>query len=386
MPRIKIEKLIFGGQGFARIGGKACFIWGVVPGDEVEVEIKKEKKNFVEAELKEVISPSQIRIEPKEDHYLACSPWQIIDWSEENKWKEIIAEEVFSRTGKIELNPNIYFTNQEFNYRNKMTFRVFSKKDGSRSLAFYGRESHSFCPAIKCELATKEINNQMTDIVSWLNDKNEEVDNVLIRSNSQGQVMAGAFLGRKQIKHWGEEFLQEKIFNVGLTYGLGSFFQVNVPVFTEVLFDIKKYLNKDDEIIDYYSGVGAISLPLFTKFKSAVLVEDNKEAVKFAKINILNNKIKNCLAVKGTIAGNLDYITENKVVILDPPRAGLEKKVLRKLINTKPRKIIYLSCDLATQARDLANLKDFYKISFSQLYNFFPRTPHIESLLVLEKK
>jgi len=130
--------------------------------------------------------------------------------------------------------------------------------------------------------------------------------------------------------------------------------------------------------------VGAIALPLAKKVKSAVLVESNEEAVGFAKENVKLNKLKNCKVVFSPTEKALDYIEKGKTIIFDPPRAGLHQKIIDRILEIKPKKIVYLSCNIATQARDLNLLSKGYKVKSIKLYNFFPRTPHIEGLAVLE--
>ncbi|MFZ2189463.1 MAG: methyltransferase, partial [Candidatus Magasanikiibacteriota bacterium] len=150
--------------------------------------------------------------------------------------------------------------------------------------------------------------------------------------------------------------------------------------------DIGKFLDKAKSVVDFYSGVGAIALPLHDKYKSAVLVESNEEAVEYAKENIILNKINNCEAQLSPAEKIVDLITKDKIIIFDPPRAGLHEDVVKQVLATLPERIIYLSCNLSTQARDIKLLSEKYQVKFLKLYNFFPRTPHVEGLCVLELK
>jgi 23S rRNA (uracil1939-C5)-methyltransferase len=145
-------------------------------------------------------------------------------------------------------------------------------------------------------------------------------------------------------------------------------------------------VDDDSLVVDYYSGVGVIGLSLANRVQKLALVESDDNAINLALQNIQNNKIADCQVKKGNAEELLDSITRSRTVIFDPPRAGLDDMIIRRILDQKPIKIIYLSCDPATQARDCAKLKEFYKVKFIRLYNFFPRTPHVEALWVLELK
>ncbi len=210
------------------------------------------------------------------------------------------------------------------------------------------------------------------------------------------------------LHHEGQNFLEEEILGRKLRYGLFSFFQVNVPVFAKVLTDIADFVADDADkldILDLYCGTGAIGIylaSLTSKFRCPTskdaqmsdikttpcisFVDNNEESVRFAQENIELNGLKNCEAVCASTEKALDLIVPNQLLILDPPRSGLHKKVIEKILEVKPKKIIYLSCNISTQARDLAFLTKNYKLETINLYNFFPRTPHIEGLAILERK
>ncbi len=421
---IKIEKLVFGGQGLGRVDNKAVFVWNALPGEEVEVELIKDKPNFAEGIARKIIKKSSDRLEPQEDHYLACSPWQIISFVKENEWKVEIAKETFKKFGSFEWPKlNIISDNNEFGYRNKMEYS-FIKYEGKISLAFFERESRRHIPIKICELARPEINKVALELLVWINKNNISLDSLksmIVRCNQKGEVIVGLFLkDRLQFKNYpelktnfiglnifystqqspvsvptavlykvGQDFLEEELFGVKLCYGLFSFFQINIPIFKKALEDIKRFIDPDDNIIDYYSGVGAIGLSVSNvgaNCYSSTLIESNPEAVEYAKINIKLNGLVNCEAICAPSEKMVDLIAADKTIIFDPPRAGLDKKVIERVNKTKPAKIIYLSCDLATQARDIGLLKENYNINFLKLYNFFPRTAHIEGLVVLQIK
>lgn len=408
--KIKIEKLVFGGQGLGRVDNKVVFVWNALPGEEVVFDYTTQKKNFAEGVAREILISSPDRVVAKEDHFLSCSAWQILSWEKELQYKKELAKEIYKKNGDIIISDlEIVSDDQQYNYRNKIEYH-FVEKDGQISLAIFLPESHEVVPVAECELARPELNVVAQDILVWLQTEKISVQNlqkIILRCNQTGQVLVGLFLKKKfnfinypELKNnlvgfslWqksfrddliytvGQDYLEEKVGDVKLRFGLSSFFQINVPVFYQALLDIKKFVNSEDKIIDYYAGVGAIGLSVGAQ----ELVESNREAVEYAKINITLNKIK-AEAVCSSSERMIDLIATDKTIILDPPRAGLDKLVIEKILTEKPLKIIYMSCNLATQARDLGLLKDAYNIKFAKLYNFFPRTPHFEGLVVLEVK
>jgi len=159
---------------------------------------------------------------------------------------------------------------------------------------------------------------------------------------------------------------------------------MHVPVFEKALERIREFV-KDEFVVDFYCGVGAISIALSDSVQGASLIESDAEAVKYAQENIRKNECKNFTVQSGVSEKFLDEIQKDRVIIMDPPRSGLHPKLVKRLCEVQPKRIVYLSCDIATQARDVALLLPHYQLISNELYNFFPRTPHSESLCVMEK-
>ncbi len=420
MPQVTIEKLVFGGQGLGRMGEKVCFIWGALPGETVDFQITKKKRDFIEGVTTKVIMPSFDRREPKECHYLSCSPWQIMNYAKENEWKKIIAVETYQRVAGVAPDEiALAFDEREYGYRNKIEYSFALTPEGAVSLSFFERGRHFRSPISPCQLATPAINTLAEKILLWIREEKipiRSLKSLIIRSNRGGETLAALFIkDRLTLKpplfesscrgfhiyysdhrspasiisdtlfSSGDDFLSEQIDAISVRYGLNSFFQVNTPLFEMALADIKNFV-VGEKSIDYFSGVGSIGLPLAAVGKEVTLIELNAEAVNFAKKNIQTNQLKNVQALLSPAEKALEYIIDSATIIVDPPRAGLDKKFVQAIVEKKPRRVIYLSCDLATQARDLKFLATHYKPVFWRLYNFFPRTPHIEGLIVLDPR
>lgn len=414
MPQIHIEKLIFGGQALGRLDGKTIFVWNALPGEDVEIEYISNKKNFAEAIATKIINPSPDRIEPKEAHFLATSPWDIMNYKTENEWKKQVAIETYGRNGGLILQENppmIEFDDNQYGYRNKIEFNLTKTQTGPISLSFLNRNSHDSILVENSLLAKPELNLIAKKILNWINENRfpfRSLQTITVKSNQKGQAIAALFINNKinfsnfpalddqfigfavyynsQVIHnEGQNYLEDKILGLPLAYSINSFFQVNVPMFEKALKDIAAFTDPKTELIDYYSGVGAISLPISKNRARSTLIDNNMEAIDFAKYNIKENKLLNCDAICTSSENMTKLIARDKLIILDPPRAGLDPKVTARLLASLPPRIIYLSCDLSTQARDIEHLSEQYKVAFLKLYNFFPRTPHIEGLCVLDR-
>lgn len=418
---LTIEKLVFGGQGFCHREGKNYFAWNALPGETVKARILKKRRAVYETLAEEILNPSADRRTPLEDHYLSCSPWQILSFEAENEWKKKIALETYARLAKIKNLNDLEIVsdpNATGGYRNKMEYSFKNTADGL-SLAFFQRDTHWKRAISPCRLAHPAINRAGVAILTWLRqEKFQEniLKSLVIRCNQNGRTLAGLFIHedlkipkgpaldenlagfqiyssnpetpaavpQKLLYSRGENHLEETIKNTRLRLGLFSFFQINPPLFDRVLEDVAAHLDPSQKLVDFYAGVGAIGLSLHGKYKECVLIEENQEAIGYADRNIGLNGYKNCQAKFSKSEELLGAIDKESVLIFDPPRAGLHPKIVEKILTENPPKIIYLSCNLSTHARDLELLSSRYQIRELKLYNFFPRTPHIEALSVLD--
>lgn len=415
MPTVRITKLVAGGQGLGELpDGRKIFVWGVLPGEEVEVEITREKKSFAEGVAVKVTEPSAERLEPREASYLAHSPWQIMTMVVENQAKIDILREQFTREHLETTHFPSEIISAEgdgYGYRNKMEY-VFAEHEGELTYALTQRASHDKIPVIVSALAMPSINDAARDLLVELRGLGASVrdlDSLVLRSNQSGDVVAVLYInhprykkltlpnslkglqvlfhnprnrsrrGAKLVQELGEKTLTDTLLGETFCYDAQSFFQVNVPVYERALEHIKEFV--DGPVVDMYAGVGSIGLTVAKEH--VTLVELEPASVIMAKRNAENFDAQ---VVESSTEQALEYITTDKTVIFDPPRAGLHAKVIGRCLSVKPPQIIYLSCDPATLARDLALLGDEYDIADVTVYNFFPRTPHIETLVVLDRK
>jgi len=409
--------LVYGGQGLGRLDNKVYFVWNALPGETVTVELIKTKKNFCEAIAKEILIGSPERIDPVEKHFLSCSPWQIMAPEVEDKYKIEIVRDVFRKNAHFELPKDLSIVSDVKNflhYRNKMEYS-FCLQDEKLSLGIFNRDTHEVVAVDECCLAMDIINKKAIEVLTLLQENNvlaQDLDHLVLRSDTNVECNADLYVQPKMQKElvdktvpkktWlrillskknvevettkSEIELSEKINDVTLFYNSEVFFQINFPIFKQAVDSIASFIPEKSDVVDCFSGVGAISLPLWRQIKKLTLIENQNQACELAEKNIEFNKIDNAEIITDSVENLKNIDLENKVLILDPPRAGLTKSMIQSILTGQPARIVYLSCDQATQARDLADLFGKYELEHFELFNFFSRTPHVESLAILTLK
>ena len=426
-----MEKIVGGGQAIGTLDdGRKAFVWGGLPKELVTIRVTKKKSHFVEGIVTEIIEKSPERITPKDENsYLSTSPWQIMPMSSEQSHKASLIEEAFllhniTLPEKIE----VFSDGVEFNYRNKVEFSWFGDKTDddekeTLDLAFFKRGGKGKVIVDGTSLAHPSIDKLAIEIRDLLRTKPivaRQLKTLLIRSDQQGNAVWQLYVKdkienlisedeakllsakggeiiysdpkspasriTKRLEKFGDTTLSDTILGVAFNYACEGFFQVNIPVYEKALSDMKAWINCNEKLLtlDLYSGVGTIGLTIGGD--DVTLVEINEHAVAEMQRNITKLNRPNAKAILAPSEKSLEYITDEQIVIVDPPRAGLHADVTNRLLETAPPRIIYLSCNPVTQARDVSLLQEKYEIVHHQGYNFFPRTPHIEHLVILDNK
>lgn len=414
MEEITIEKLVHGGQGLGTLAdGKRVFVWGALPGEKVNARIIKRKKSYAEAIVTDVIEPSPLRVAPREENYLATSPWQILPLDAENDYKQRIVHELFVQAHVTLPEFTIASAGNEWNYRNKMEYSFWGDDDGLH-LALHMRGSHNKHIVEGSALALPAVDAAANDIltqVKALNLRAGDLKTIIVRCSQDGKAAVALFVKSRRfpelhitdhvqgirvyhsdpkspasvptklLNEYGDCTLYDTLLGRSFTYDVDSFFQVNVPVFEKSLAAIQNY-GSTEQLVDMYAGVGSIGLSVAKN--EVTLVELDAATAAMARVNAESAAIT-AEVVEAPSERVLEYITPDKTLIFDPPRSGLHNDVIVQTLEAKPSKILYLSCNPATQARDVALLtEEVYKVTHFEGYNFFPHTPHIETLAVLE--
>lgn len=424
---VVLDTIVGGGQALGTLSdGKKVFVWGGLPGEKVLVAITKSKSRMAEGVVQDVIEASDERIDPVDpESYLSTSPWQIMTFEAEQHYKSALIEEAFELHDIVLPDPiDVYTDNRQYGYRNKIEFSFWFDTDTNKlSLAFYRRGTHGKMPIAHTSLAHPSISDSATIILDVLNAQGIEgraLKTLLIRTSASGEIAwqlyvkdekfpaddilkavhlhkltrgeviyshpkSPASVITKRLGSTSAASLTDTILEVPFSYATEGFFQINLPLYEQALKDMRQWIMPGTPVVDLYSGVGTIGLTIGGE--KVTLVEINEHAVGEMNRNIdALDRAGGARAVLAASEDALEYIDANATMIVDPPRAGLHEAVVNKLLETAPKRIIYLSCNPVTQARDVALLATKYGIRYHRGYNFFPRTPHIEHLVILDIK
>ncbi|MBR1748817.1 MAG: class I SAM-dependent RNA methyltransferase [Bacilli bacterium] len=396
---LEIEKLDYEGKGITRKDHKIIFIPRTLPNETIEASIVKEKRNYSIGKCQKVLKKSKLRLEsycPYASQCGGCS-YDIVSYKDSLKIKKNAIQELFQKNGISIDDVQIEESKPSLGYRNKISLKVQNYQFG-----YYESESHIMIFIDNCKLASPPIQSFLKDF-SMLNLKEGEIilrsnDNeellIVITSKEQPKIreeiiknhkIAGIVWNKKCI--YNAPFFIEKRGDFLYKVRYSSFFQVNSNISERIKRELLESFSPSDEVLDLYCGVGFFSLPLAKKVKKVIGVEYNPLSIVDAIYNASLNKIENTTFHAGKVEEILENIPNkaNKVVV-DPPRAGLDKKVREILKKKKYELIYYISCNPFTLTRDLKELENTYKIKQIKLYDMFPFTSHVESVAVLERR
>lgn len=444
---VTIEDMGHDGEGIGKVDGYTVFVKDTVIGDKVQAKIMKAKKNYGYARLVEIMEPSKDRVEPRCAYARQCGGCQIqaLSYEKQLAYKQQKIENNLIRIGgfqkdEIPMQP-IIGMEDPYHYRNKAQFPVGCDKEGHLIAGFYAGRTHSIISNRKCYLGV-EVNEQILNLVlahmeAYDIPAYDEttgkglVRHVLIRYGFQskeimvclvvnGSRIPGAedliaklreipgmtsislninrektnvILGRKGKLLWGQEYITDTIGPIAYQISPQSFYQVN-PVQTQKLYEkALEYagLEGNETVWDLYCGIGTISLFLAQKAKQVYGVEIVPAAIEDAKRNATLNHITNAEFFVGKAEEVLPEKYEKEgiyadVIVVDPPRKGCEESVLATMVKMQPKRIVYVSCDSATLARDLKYLRgEGYEVKKVQGVDQFPHTVHVETVVLLSQ-
>jgi 23S rRNA (uracil1939-C5)-methyltransferase len=398
--------------------GGLAVAWGVLPGERVRVLPMRRQKGALLCRLVEVLRASPDRVAPREDHYLSCSPWQVMRYGVQAEAKRRVLEQLFPSVAL----ERFVATETVWGYRNKMEFS-FTECQGRLQLAFHERgHSQRRLPLPEgCLLAGPAMNAAALEVVAWLaarGIRSSAVKSLIVRgSRATGQVVVGLYVmdenfssgelklersvgwtvyysdplspasvETRLLERQGEDHLVERVAGVDLAWPLEGFFQNHAEVFSLAVEEIRRHIPETRRIAELYSGVGAIGLALRDKAEEILAVESNEAASAWAERNRCAAGAENYhpLTARAELCAE-EILLPTDVVVVDPPRTGLHPRLVGALVRTKPSRIVYLSCNPANQARDAAMLGTVYRAVTLVGFDFYPQTPHLESLLVLDR-
>lgn len=394
-----VEKLDDFGRGIINVDNKICFVKNALPTEEININITKEKKKYLEANVENYLKESHNRIAAKCKYYGICGGCQLehMKIEDENQYKKRKVEDILEKfaSKKIKIAKINYV--REYNYRNKITLHVQEGK-----LCLLKEDSNDYVEIDKCLLADEKINVVISKL-KMLVVSEKGIETIMIRiGNYTNQIMIdisgqvnnenvflpladSVIINNKSIKN---NEITSTILDYKYYVSNKSFFQVNKEVvemlYSKIISVVKD--KKAKKVLDLYCGVGTISLSISKYVNSVIGVEVVEDAIKNANQNKELNKIKNVEFICGKAE---DIITRQKfdcdTIIVDPPRKGIDKRAIDVLNNSSAKNIIYVSCDPITLARDINRLNN-YEVMEVELFNMFPRTYHVECVCVLNLK
>jgi 23S rRNA (uracil1939-C5)-methyltransferase len=433
---IRIDGITYQGWGTGRFDGFTVFIPGTLPGEKVKAKIKEVKKNFAMAQAIDVEEQPEKRAAPCCSVYDSCGGCQLqhVNYRSQLELKATLVSDALSRIGKlknVKIHPVIGMK-EPWGYRNRAQFHV-KKIDGKVCLGFFQPGTQRLTPVEKCRLLPDIFNDIVRFLEKQLSQWADVSDllHVVIKKNRIQDEVAVIFVTRRaqvsELKNtalalakffpkivsviqnvnpgrtsvvfgpkwrtvFGSGRIQDRIGKVILSMSPGSFVQVN-PEQTEALYTkVLDYagLTGREEVIDVYCGTGSISLWLAPKAKKVYGIEEFKEAVEDAKLNAQLNNVSNAEFFAGKsellLPGMLQKGIKADVIVLDPPRRGCAPEALNAIAEMKPERIVYVSCNPATLARDLGILAEKgFEIVEVQPVDMFPQTVHVEVVALMSR-
>lgn len=391
--QVHIDRMDHFGNGIGNINGKIIFVKGALTGETVDVTITKDKKSFMEGTINTIIYKSSKRVEPFCKYFGVCGGCSLCHLNYENtlEYKKDRVKNILSKFDIPKI--NVIRNENDLYYRNKIELKIVDGK-----LGFYEKNTHNLIEIKECKVTKKSINKSF----EFVKNMKLENANVTIRANYNDEVLiiidskekpvilnpedykiVGIVLNDKCI--YGQDNFMEKINNLFFTVSYNSFFQVNNYINLE-LFNLIKENIVGKTVLDLYSGVGTLSIVASKVVDKVYSIEVIPNAVKNALINAKINKCDNINFILGKVEDKIGFINDKiDTIIVDPARAGLDKKTIEVINNICPQRIIYVSCDTQSLANNLVDLAN-YEIKKFYILDMFSYTYHIECFCILDRK
>jgi len=384
--KVHIEKIAAGGPGFAHIEGKSVFIEGSAPGETVLCRVIAEHRSWLQAELLEIIEPSQDRVQP------ICALWgkcggcnmQHLSYAAQLAAKTAILEEAFVRISGFRPPQPITFSAEPWEYRNRMQFHAIRQHNNRKSDVLWGlkaRKKDDIIPVTDCPVADRGIR-------AILQDKGRKIQSQLLppgKNRFTVYARQGLLISEGGISRGTTRILDREI-----TLDAGTFFQSNGAMLEKLIIDLREITggrtNQTLPMADLYCGVGTFAAFLGDLFPHVDLVEEHTTALALARENLTHHKSADFFALRSEQWAHDGLSRPYGFICADPPRQGLDPALARRLAADGPPLLAYISCDPATLARDSKTLvAGGYELAELRWYDFYPQTAHIESLAIFVK-
>jgi len=390
--KVNIIKFDHFGRGIAKVDNKIVFVDKALPNEIVDISITNSKKNYQEGKINKIIKESDVRVKPICPYYDKCGGCNFLHTNYEIE-KEFKLEKGKELLGKID---NFYET-KELNYRNKVTLHVKNNK-----LGYYEDKSKKIVKIDYCYLLNDNLNKVIEDL-NKIDLSKYNIETIIIKTNQNkilleiDAIIDDDFINKfnyvetiisnnKIVK--GTGYIEEIIDKIVFKITSKAFFQVNKNGLENINNIIKEFVKdkKLNKVFDLYSGTSLWGILISLYAKKVISIEINKEACLNANYNIVKNNINNIKVINGDVKDYIDSFNDIDLVIIDPPRSGLDKKTRDYLKKINSKYIIYISCDMQTLRRDLIEIKEKYDINSINLVDMFRGTYHVETVCLLCRK
>jgi 23S rRNA (uracil1939-C5)-methyltransferase len=427
---LEIDSLAFGGRGVARADGIVVFVSGALPGDRVRAEVTKAKRRFAEARAVELLHPGAERIADTclhDGEPCPGAPWQGLSYEQQLVHKREQVDEALRRIGDLdgfeleEIEPAI----ERWRYRNKLEYS-FGERDGEPTLGFHARGRWDLIVGVEdCQLASERGNAARNAVRDWARleavptydarAREGVLRNLVVREGWRtGQIQTRLVTSTSRFPKppvdlhtviegdsggtegptgaLGEERLREELSGLRLEMSHGAFFQTNTEMAERLYTAAAEYagLSGSERVFDLYCGVGTIGLTMAKRAGEVWGLEIVPEAIADAERNAERNRIENARFLAASARTGVRPLIEQAgkpdVVVIDPPRAGLSQKIVRRVIECEAKRVVYVSCNPTTLAPNAAQLVEAgYTLRRVKPVDMFPQTPHIECVALLER-
>ncbi len=387
---VKCEKLDHFGRGLGHVFGKIIFVPNLLPNEEALVKIVLDKKKYLVGEVIKLVKISCDRIVSKCGYENCGCAIKNLNYPKTLEFKKYKVTEILKRyCGTFDVVKEIIPSDSIYGYRNKITLKV---KDGK--IGYFKNGTNDLIEIDGCMLAGKHIN----EIIGILKKCDlSKVREVIIKDFGEVMIIidgdmdidllkkkaTSIYMNEKLI--YGSENIIANLGNFKFYVSKDAFFQVNSEVALKLYNKVLEYLSFKGSVLDLYCGTGTISLFLSKYFDKVIGIEINEEAIKCANLNKKLNDIDNVSFICGDVSKKIHDLKADSIVV-DPPRSGLTKEGIRDILKIGPERFVYVSCDPMTLARDLKIFKEKYEVKEVTLFDMFPWTYHVESVVLCVKR
>lgn len=431
-----IDSFAFGGNGVARLDGYVVFVRGAIPGDRVRARVTRSKRDYAEAVLEEVLDPAPERIPERSPH--PGAPWQVLPYERQVAEKERQVRDALARYGGFEDAPvkPIVAAEKTWHYRNKLEYSFGEDDNGELVLGFHRPGRWNEIEDVEEDiLASEEIDAIRREVRDWARteglsawdrrDNSGFLRNLVVREGrrsgqiqarivtSEGDFRVDALAGvisadsvlwtktggiaettrdGETVLLRGEEWIEETLHNLRFRISSEAFFQTNTEMAERLYAEAADLagLTGSERVFDLFCGIGTIGLTMADRARELWGIEIVAPAIADAQRNAELNGISNAHFIAGDVRTAMRPMVERAgrpdVVLVDPPRAGLSQKIVRRILETEPDRIVYISCNPTTLAPNARQMADAgYALEEVRPVDMFPQTPHIEAVALLRR-